>query len=100
MFNKILLLTALIAIFTLNVFAFEMNMNTLYLTAADKNSVVPTMLDAYGMNYNTVPFPVTQLELESNNVALYNAILIEGATQQELSGIKPQIEAYQKKIQG
>ena len=97
MFNKIFLLTALIAIFTLNVFAFEMNMNTLYLTAADKNSVVPTMLDAYGMNYNTVPFPVTQLELESNNVALYNAILIEGATQQELSGIKPQIEAYQKK---
>jgi len=98
MVNTVLLITALIAVFTVKVFTFEMQMNTLYLTAGDGNSVVPTMLEAYGMNYETIPFPPKNLLLENNNIALYNAIIIEGATQQLLAGIKSQIENYQKKF--
>ncbi|ORX80163.1 hypothetical protein BCR32DRAFT_327792 [Anaeromyces robustus] len=74
-----------------------MNMETLYLTNADKNSVVNNMFDAYGMNYKTVRLPSTDIVLEKDNVALYNAIVIEDATKDILASIKPQIEAYQKK---
>jgi len=103
-----MLIIALIAIIS-NVFAFEMKLNTLYLTArvdgmtatdtvgADQNSVVSMMLDSYGLNYETVTLPAVSITLEQNNVALYNTIIVEGASQQLLSQIKPQIEEYQKK---
>ncbi|ORX75263.1 hypothetical protein BCR32DRAFT_329888 [Anaeromyces robustus] len=72
-------------------------MNTLYLTAGDVNSVVASMLEAYGMNYEKVTLPANSLVLEQNGVALYNAIVIEQATQEMIANIKPQIEEYQKK---
>jgi len=86
----------LISVFISNAFAFQMNMNTLYLTAANITDVNLT-LDAYGTNYETVRLPVTELKLEDNDVALYNAIVIEEATKEMLQGIQDQIEAYQKK---
>ncbi|ORX75259.1 hypothetical protein BCR32DRAFT_329887 [Anaeromyces robustus] len=56
------------------------------------------MFEGYGMNYEIIKLPLTgDLKLEENNVALYNAIVIEQATQEMLSGIKTQIEEYQKK---
>jgi hypothetical protein len=98
MVNKILYNTALVAAsFIFNVCAFEINLNTLHLTNADKNSKVNSMLDAYGMNYETVRLPVTTLTLENNNVALYNAIVVEDATQEMLATIRNQIEDYQRK---
>ncbi|ORX77348.1 hypothetical protein BCR32DRAFT_328962 [Anaeromyces robustus] len=94
MFKQIILL---ITLFILNAYAFEMNMETLYLTAGDKNSVVSTMFDAYGMNYKTIQLPTNELVLENNKVALYNSIVIEDATKEILASIKPQIEEYQMK---
>jgi len=97
MLNKIILITALVAVYISNVLSFEMKMNTLYLTNGDINSVVGTMLESYGMNYETIQLPVTSLTLENGNVALYNSIVIENATSDILGGIKQQILAYQKK---
>eukprot|EP00833_Pecoramyces_ruminatium_P011409 jgi/Orpsp1_1/1185441/evm.model.c7180000093753.1 len=97
MFHRILLFAAVIAVFSIKIFAFEMNLNTLHLTMADGNSIVPTMFDAYGMNYKTVRLPVNNLVLENKNVALYNAIVVENASKKVLLSIKPLIEAYQKK---
>jgi len=98
MFNKISYVIALIAIaLVLNVYSFEMNLRTLHLTNADKNSVVDSMFEAYGMNYDTVRLPTTTLNLENNNVALYNAIVVEDATLEMLAAIRKQIEDYQRK---
>jgi len=97
MIKQMTYISLLVATFIVNVCAFEMNMETLYLTNADKNSVVYTMFDAYGMNYKTVRLPTTDIVLEKDNVALYNSIVVEDATKDILASIKPQIEAYQKK---
>jgi len=84
-------------------------MKTLYLTAStnslspfktfgtDSNSQVPVMLDAYGLDYDTVVVPTDSLTLEDGNVALYNAIVIEGAILDMLKSINSQIEEYQRK---
>jgi len=84
-------------------------MKTLYLTASinslspyktfgtNFNSQVPVMLDAYGMNYDTVVLPTESLTLEDGNVALYNSIVIEGAIVDMLKQINSQIEEYQRK---
>jgi len=104
----LLFITAFIAVIS-NVFALEMKLNTLYLTArvdgmtaqgtvgADQNSVISIMLDSYGLNYETVFLPSENLKLEEGNVALYNTIIVEGASQQQLSPIKKQITDYQNK---
>jgi len=97
MFNQIFKVTALLAVLISTAFAFEMKMNTLYLTAADQNSYVSSMLESYGMNFDTVQLPTTNLKLENGKTALYNSIVIENATQDMLAQIKNQIEAYQKK---
>jgi len=97
MFHKIILFTALLAVLFSKVFGYELKMNTLYLTAGDNNSVVGSMLEAYGMNYQKVPLPADSLVLEENGVGLYNAIVIEQATQDMIANIKPQIDDYQKK---
>jgi len=92
-----------------NAIAYEMKMNTLYLTAAGNspseagtigvnyNSVATTMLDSYGMNYDIVQLTKDSFVLEKDNVALYNAIVIDGASQNELVAINKQIEDYQRK---
>ncbi|ORX80162.1 hypothetical protein BCR32DRAFT_327791 [Anaeromyces robustus] len=97
MFNIKYIVTFLVATFILNVCAFEMNMEALYLTAIEKNSVVSSMFDAYGMNYKTVRLPTTEFVLENDKQALYNTIVVEGATKEMLAVIKPTIEAYQQK---
>ncbi|ORX75258.1 hypothetical protein BCR32DRAFT_329886 [Anaeromyces robustus] len=75
-----------------------MNMKVLYMTAADQNTIVPSMFEAYGMVYDTVTLPVTQtVNLETNGKALYSAIVIENATQDIITTIKPFIEELQKK---
>ncbi|ORX50618.1 hypothetical protein BCR36DRAFT_261266, partial [Piromyces finnis] len=106
---KISLVITLLSIFISNAIAFEMKLNTLYLTArvdgmtaidtvgADQNSVVPMMMDSYGLNYDTVLLPTSSLTLEKDNVALYNTIVVEGATLQQLNQVKAQITAYQTK---
>jgi len=86
----------LLSLFVSNVFTFEMNMNTLYLTAAESSAVSLTF-DAYGVNYETVRLPTTELKLEIDKVALYNAIVIEEATKEMLQNILDQLVEYQKK---
>ncbi|OUM57546.1 hypothetical protein PIROE2DRAFT_17441 [Piromyces sp. E2] len=90
--NAILLLS----LFVSNVFTFEMRLNTLYLTAAESSAINFTF-DAYGLNYDTVRLPATELKLEEGKVALYNAIVVEEATKEMLQGILDQIVQYQKK---
>jgi len=98
MFKKIYLFVTLVILKCIsNVWAFQMNMNTLHLSNADTNSKIDSIFEAYGMNYMTVKLPVTSLELEKDGVALYNSIVIEGATKEIVNGILPQIETYQKK---
>jgi len=106
---SLLFITALIAVFMANAFALEIKLNTLYLTArvdgktaqgtvgADQNSVVSQVMDGYGLNYDTVFLPTDSLKLEDGKVALYNTIVVEGASQQQLNQVKSQIEEYQKK---
>jgi hypothetical protein len=97
MLNNLILLTAFIAVYISNVFSFELKMNTLYITNGDANSVVSEMFESYGMNYEIVNLPANSLKLEEGNVGLYNAIVIENATQNDLAGITEQITNYQKK---
>ncbi|ORX50620.1 hypothetical protein BCR36DRAFT_583206 [Piromyces finnis] len=97
MIKKIINVATLFVALISSVFAFEMNMNTLYLTENRLNSMVSSMLDSYGMNYDIVQLPAKSLVLEKDNVALYNSIVIENAKQETLSGIKAQIEEYSKK---
>jgi len=97
MFNRIFHITALLAVLISTAFAYEMKMNTLYLTAADKNSYVNSMLESYGMNFDTVNLPTGNLKLEIGKTALYNAIVVENATKDMLAQIKKPIEDYQKK---
>ncbi|KAG4104976.1 hypothetical protein H8356DRAFT_1635662 [Neocallimastix lanati (nom. inval.)] len=97
MFSKFLLIAAVMAVFNLKVFSFELKMNTLYITNGDVNSVVSTMLESYGMNFEVVKLPLTSIKLENGNVGLYDAIVIENASNAMLSGISKQISEYQKK---
>ncbi|OUM59546.1 hypothetical protein PIROE2DRAFT_14879, partial [Piromyces sp. E2] len=106
---KLLLITALIAVFWSNVFALEMKLHTLYIHAkvdgktatgtvgADQNSIVAMIMDGYGLNYDTVNIASDTFNLEEGNTALYNTIVIEGASQAQLTKIKAQVEPYQKK---
>jgi len=106
---RILFIAACITALISNVFALEMKLNTLYLTArvdgktatgtvsADQNSVVPIIMDGYGINYETVFLPTNNLKLEEGKVALYNTIVVEGAALTDLVQIQPQIREYQKK---
>jgi len=105
---RLLYITVLIAVAITNVIAFEMKLNTLYLTArtdgitttgvgADFNSVVSLAMDGYGLNYETVYLPTDALVLEKDNVALYNTIVVEGASLLQVYAFKQQIEDYQKK---
>jgi len=97
MLNKTILNAfTLITIFISNVFAFQMNMNTLLISNAVYTQT-NTTFDAYGMNYDFLSLPATQLKLEENGVALYNAIVVEEATREMIAAIQPQIEEYQKK---
>jgi len=109
MFNRFMFIYAVLALLISNAIAYEMKMNTLYLTAegsppsvtgtvgVDSKSVATTMLESYGMNYDVVKLPIDSLTLEKDKVALYNAIVVDGATQDILAPIKKQIEDYQKK---
>jgi len=109
--NSIMFIVAIITILISCAFAQEirMKMNILYLTASynsissintygtDPNSHALAMLDAYGMNYDVVALPTESLILENNDVALYNTIVIDGASQDLLAPLKSQIEDYQRK---
>jgi len=109
MIKSIMYVYAIISIIISYAFAYEIRMKTLYLTASinslspyktfgtNFNSQVPVMLDAYGMNYDTVVLPTESLTLEDGNVALYNSIVIEGAIVDMLKQINSQIEEYQRK---
>ncbi|OUM59544.1 hypothetical protein PIROE2DRAFT_14877 [Piromyces sp. E2] len=109
--NRILLITALIAVLVSNVFAeeYKMRLHTLYLHAkvdgkiakdsvsADQNSIVAMMMDSYGLNYDTVDIAKDTFKLEDGDTALYNTIVVEGFSQAQLTQVKAQIEPYQKK---
>jgi len=109
--NTIMFIVAIIAIIISSAFAqeFKLKMNTLYITAsyksvsqfntygANPNSQALVMLEAYGMNYDVVELPTESLTLENEGVALYNSIVIDGATQDMLAPLKNQIEDYQRR---
>jgi len=80
------------------VLAFQIRMQTLYITDGTANSVVQTMLNSYGIPFDAVTLPTNSVFLENKNGALYNSIVIEGASSSNFPNeLKTQIEDYQKK---
>jgi len=97
MLNKCFLIL-LLGIIISNVFAFKIRMQTLYITDGTKNSIIQTMLNSYGIPFDAVTLPIASVYLENENGALYNSIVIEGATSANFTPeLKKQIEDYQKK---
>ncbi|ORX61092.1 hypothetical protein BCR36DRAFT_579152 [Piromyces finnis] len=73
-------------------------MQTLYITDGTVNSIVQTMLNSYGIPFDAITLPIESVFLEDETGALYNSIVIEGATSSNFpESLKAQIEEYQKK---
>jgi hypothetical protein len=98
MFKRLNYLFLCLGIFISNAFAFQIRMQTLYITDGTVNSIIHTMLNSYGIPFDTATLPVASVTLENESGALYNSIVIEGATSVNFPvEIKTQIEDYQKK---
>jgi len=98
MFKRLNCLFLCLGIFISNAFAFQIRMQTLYITDGTVNSIIHTMLNSYGIPFDTATLPVASVTLENESGALYNSIVIEGATSVNFPvEIKTQIEDYQKK---
>jgi len=98
MFNKLNILILCLTVLLCKVFAFQVRMQTLYITDGTVNSIVQTMLNSYGIPFDAVTLPVESVFLEDESGALYNSIVIEGANSSNFpEALKTQIEAYQKK---
>jgi hypothetical protein len=98
MFKKLNILFLCLVIIISNVFAFQIRMQTLYITDGTANSIIQTMLNSYGIPFDAVTLPIASVYLENENGALYNSIVIEGATSANFPAeLKTQIEDYQKK---
>jgi len=80
MFKKLNILFLCLVIIISNVFAFQIRMQTLYITDGTANSIIQTMLNSYGIPFDAVTLPIASVYLENENGALYNSIVIEGAT--------------------
>jgi len=73
-------------------------MKTLYITDGTKNSIIQTMLNSYGIPFDSVTLPINSVYLENENGALFNSIIVEGASSSNFPAeLKMQIENYQKK---
>jgi len=95
MFNILILF---LTTFLCKVFAFQVRMQTLHITDGNANSIVQTMLNSYGIPFDAITLPTETVFLEGETGALYNSIVIEGATSSNFpETLKAQIEAYQKK---
>ena len=98
MFNKLNILILCLTVLLCKVFAFQVRMQTLYITDGTVNSIVQTMLNSYGIPFDSVTLPINSVYLENENGALFNSIIIEGASKSNFPAeLKIQIENYQKK---
>jgi len=98
MFKNLNYLFLYLGIFITNILTFQIRMKTLYITDGTKNSIIQTMLNSYGIPFDSVTLPINSVYLENENGALFNSIIVEGASSSNFPAeLKMQIENYQKK---